>query len=207
MTTALIIIAILFVAASPLVWVLPSAADKRRSALRQAAARQGLTVQLRRLRDATPAASDTVDAGGRVLDQTRELPAYSMRGDRLAPLPDLLPPRWRLLPRRESAPGRLLERDPATGAPAPEGLAFDADFRLQWPAAADYADAVGAAIATLPPVVAVEAADGVVTAFWEERGDAEAVGRIAAGLSQLLAAEAQRHARCAQRLSDPSPAD
>lgn len=88
-----VIVLVFLVAFGPILWLMPSKRDKRLSALRQQAYRQGMRVEMRRLPKQDPSAEERVSPGGRERDLTREYAAYiHPLGRRLRMLP-----RWRVL--------------------------------------------------------------------------------------------------------------
>lgn len=162
---------ILIVAIGPWLWLRPSARERRLARLRQAAYRQGMRVELRRLpgRDVDP--QDRVTAGGRVLDTGRECAAY------LSPLPQRLRhlPSWRLL-RGES------------DSAAPPGWGFEPGKRPDGPLAARAIDAVAAVAAVLPDdVVALQCEPLNVAGYWLE-GPGTTAERVDDLATQLAAA-------------------
>lgn len=166
-----IIIVIMIVAFGPIFWLMPSARERRLSALRQRAYRHGMRVELRRLpgRDVPP--EERVTAGGRELDTSREYAAYSLPlGARLRLLPT-----WRVLRGGE-------------GMSAVPGWAFEPGRRPEDPRLAAVLDAVAPVLVELPEdVVAVECEPHAVAAYWlEGRGaDPQRVDDLAQRLGTL----------------------
>ena len=148
----LVIIGIFVVAFGPLMWLRPSARERRQSRLRQRAFELGMRVELRRLPGHDVAPEDRVSAGGRARDLTREYAAY------LQPLPARLKvlPGWRVLRRGD-------------GVEAAPGWWFEAGARPDDPRLADALAAVTPVLAELPEdVIAVECQPLTLAGYWLE---------------------------------------
>lgn len=144
---------ILIVAFGPLMWLRPSARERRIGRLRQRAYREGMRVELRRLPGSEVAAGDRVSAGGRLRDTSVESAAY------LQPLPR----RLRMLPG-----WRLLRGDHGSPGPVP-GWSFEAGKRPEDRNLAAMLDALRPVIEALPDdVVAFEVEPLTVAAYWLE---------------------------------------
>jgi hypothetical protein len=149
----IVIALILVVAFGPLLWLRPSARERRLGRLRQRAYREGMRVELRRLPGSDLAAADRVSAGGRPRDTSVERAAY------LQPLPRRLRmlPRWRLLRGEHGSPG-----------PVP-GWSFEAGKRPEDRSLSAMLDALSPVLEALPDdVVAFEVEPLTVAAYWLE---------------------------------------
>lgn len=198
--TALLIGAILFAALSPLVWVLPSSRDRRLARLRRRAAELGLDVQVRTLDHPAPGAAQRVSAGGAlrpgrlaVAGYTRTIPRRPETRDGAGAAVET--PRWRLFRMAPGEDGRLRALDDLPG--------WSVDVRrpalgLDEPG---YRRRLDAAIALLPSVTGLERDGRGVTAFWDERGDEDAVQALRRGLDAVLAAEGSEGPR------EPDPSE
>ena len=151
----LTIVAVCLLAAfGPILWMLPSRRDRRLAALRAAARRRGMAVELVRLplRDPTPA--DRVSAGGAQRDAAQPCTAYRL-------------PR---APGSEDAPSWFLIRGAADGGPIagwtphphrrPERL--PPDPAAYWQAVALALQGIGT------PVLAIEATPAATSWHWAE---------------------------------------
>ncbi len=151
----LVIIGIFVVAFGPLMWLRPSARERRQSRLRQRAFELGMRVELRRLPRHDLAPEERVSAGGRARDTSREYAAY------LKPLPAKLKvlPAWRV----------LRQGDGTTAVP---GWCFEAGARPADPRLADAMAVVGPVLADLPEdVIAVECQPLTLAGYWLEGPD------------------------------------
>jgi hypothetical protein len=98
--TWLIIIVILLVAFGPILWLRPSARDRRQSALRAQARKDGLQVEIRRYPKLDLQPEERVTSGGKPLDVQLEAAVY------LTPLDPKLRhlPSWRVLRAADGLP-------------------------------------------------------------------------------------------------------
>jgi hypothetical protein len=183
----IIIIVILLVAFGPLMWLRPSARERRLSKLRQQAYQDGMRVELRRLTPQDPAPEDRVTASGRERTLTVDAPAY------IYPFPGRLRmlPKWRILRGHD-------------GSPAYPGWVFEPGKRPDHPQLGPLLELLEPVVQPLPDdVVALECDPQNLAAYWlEGPGTTPArvtdlAGRLAAGarvivdLDQRLRAEAE----------------
>lgn len=151
----IIIVGILILAFGPLMWLRPSARERRQGTLRQRAYRHGMRVELRRLPRHDVAPEERVTAGGQALDISREYAAY------LRPLEA----RLRMLPAF-----RVLRH--GDGSRALAGWSFEAGRRPDHPRLEAALGAVGPVLEELPEdVVAFECQALTVGAYWLEGPD------------------------------------
>lgn len=157
----LIIAVILIVAIGPIMWLRPSARERRLARLRQRAYQQGMRVELRRLPATDVAAEDRVTAGGRVLDTSRECAAY------LWPLPHRL---------RHVPTFRLLRG--GDGTPALPGWSFEPGKRPEQSNPETVLQAIAEPLSALPEdVVALQIESLAVAGHWLE-GPETTVDRV-----------------------------
>lgn len=172
---------ILVVAFGPVLWLRPSARERRLAGLRQRAYQEGMRVELRRLPDPAVAAAERVTAGGRMLDTTREVAAYLMP----------LPRRLRRLPS-----WRLVRGD--SGSRALDGWSFEVGKRPESGNLPRLLDALAAPLAELPEdVVALQCEPLSVAGYWLEGPDAspDRVADLAVRLAAVGAALTALEAR------------
>lgn len=167
----LVIVVIMIAAFGPVLWLMPSARERRLAALRQRAYKEGLRVDLRRLPGSDVAAEDRVTAGGKTLDTSREVAAYvAPLGARLKMLPN-----WRLL--RGEAGTRALP-----------GWSFEAGKRPEHAELATLLETLRPLIADLPDdVVALECESHALAGYWLESPGAKP-DRVTELARQLTAA-------------------
>lgn len=183
----LLIIALLLVAFGPILWLRPSARDRRLAALRAEGRKQGLRVEMRRYPKLDLRPEERVTAGGKHLEPLLESAVY------LQPLEARLRnlPGWRILRGEE-------------GLPAGPGWVFELGRRPDHPALRSLLDTLTPQLATLPAdVVALECGLLDLGAYWLERpgsGAAE-VAALAAWLRQT----GQRLTELDQALAEPAP--
>jgi hypothetical protein len=148
----IIIIVILLVAFGPLMWLRPSARERRQSALRQQAYKEGMRVELRRLPKRDPDPEERVSASGRVRELDADAPAY------VYPLPS----RLRMLPK-----WRLVRGD--DGMPAYPGWVFEPGRRPDHPRLQEMLGVLAPVITVLPDdVLAVECDPQNLAGYWLE---------------------------------------
>ncbi len=170
----LIILVVLLVAFGPILWLRPSARERRLALLRQQAYREGMRVELRRLPRLDAPAEERVTAGGRALDTTREHAVY------LYPLATTLRmlPSWRVLRSGD-------------GLQALEGWWFLAGEKPSNPRLEEALEAVAPVLHTLPDdVIAVECEARAVGAYFLEGRETSPsrVSDLAARLSEAARA-------------------
>ncbi|MEQ8861083.1 MAG: hypothetical protein RIC56_20740 [Pseudomonadales bacterium] len=177
----IIIAGIFIVAFGPLLWLRPSARERRLARLRQRAYQLGLRVELRNLPRPDVAAEERVSAGGRPRDVSAEYAAYLCPLDaRLRMLPS-----WRL----------LRHGDGITALP---GWAFEAGRRPDHVHLDAALAAAGEVVGELPEdVIALECQSLSLGAYWLEGREttpeqvddlARLLRRAAAALTALDAA-------------------
>jgi hypothetical protein len=178
----IIIIVILLVAFGPLMWLRPSARERRQSALRQRAYQEGMRVELRRLPKREPAPEERVSASGRVRNIDADAPAY------LFPLPS----RLRMLPK-----WRVVRGD--YGTPVLPGWVFEPGTRPDHPRLQEMLDVLTPMIRDMPEdVLAVECDPQNLAGYWLE-GPGTTPERVA-DLAARLGAGARAVADLDQRL-------
>ena len=74
----LVILVVLAAAFGPILWFMPSRRERRLTLLRESARKQGLIVEMRRVRLASPEPEDRVSAGGEARDGKRECALYTL---------------------------------------------------------------------------------------------------------------------------------
>jgi hypothetical protein len=183
----IIIIVILLVAFGPLMWLRPSARERRQGALRQRAYKEGMRVELRRLPKRDPDPEERVSASGRPRDLNEDAPAY------IYPLST----RLRMLPK-----WRLVRGD--DGMPAYPGWVFEPGRRPDHARLQEVLDVLGPVIQAMPEdVLAVECDPQNLAGYWLEGPGttpdrvADLAARLGSGaralvdLDQRLRAEAE----------------
>jgi hypothetical protein len=183
----IIIIVILLVAFGPLMWLRPSARERRQGVLRQRAYKEGMRVELRRLPKRDPDPQERVTASGRARDLSADAPAY------IYPLDS----RLRMLPK-----WRLVRGD--DGMPAYPGWVFEPGRRPDHARLQLMLEVLEPVIQAMPEdVLAVECDPQNLAAYWLEGPGAtpERVedlatrlgsgARALAALDQRLRAEAE----------------
>lgn len=172
----IIIIVILLVAFGPLMWLRPSARERRQSALRQRAYQEGLRVELRRLPKRDPVPEERVSASGRVRDLDADAPAY------VYPLPTRLRmlPKWRLVRGSD-------------GMPAYPGWVFEPGRRPDHPRLREMLEVLGPVVQDMPEdVLALECDPQNLAGYWLEGPDttpervADLAARLGAGARALV---------------------
>jgi len=190
--TWLIIAVVLLVAFGPVLWLVPSRRDRRLAALRSAASRQGLVVELARLPNLTPSAEERVSAGGRRRDSVIECAQYR----RVLPTALRHLPAWRL--RRGGDPGAAAELK-VSQWPGVWGFEHACRPPLAQRSLADrmLAATAGAAADLPEDVLAVAFEPRQLSAFWLEKpgADAEVLADVLERMADALAVlEHQRQA-------------
>jgi len=180
----LIVIVILLVAFGPILWLRPSARDRRLTGLRSQARREGLQVEMRRYPKVDLAPEERVTAGGKPLAPLLESAVY------LKPLARKLRelPAWRVL-------------RGTNGLPAWPGWVFEVGTKPASPHLHRVLDVLATLVERLPEdVVALECEALNFGAYWLERpgnGPAELTS-----LAGLLAEAAAQLAALEQELAD-----
>ena len=184
----LIIGVVLLAAFGPVLWLMPSRRDRRLSALRTAARRSGLTVEMALLPrlDVTP--EERVNAGGRVQTPAHNIAVYRY------PLPRRLRhlPAWRIF--RAS-----------NGLPALPGWVHAVADRSDHPRLGAAMTCLASAVEMLPAgVLAVDCGSQQVGVYWQEPpgSDAASVAELAAWLVRATDALV-----ACDRAFDPPPED
>lgn len=184
MSWIVIAVVVLLAAFGPLLWLRPSAKDKRLTALRARARTLNLNVDVKALKLLNPSASERVSAGGAARDHSQLLAVYTL-----------------ILPRRlRHISGFRLLRAPRAGElPASRGAVavdaqwlFDPDSRFPpeqgWPAVWEVLAPLAEQLPPDTPALLLGAREiGVFWAESAESGDA-AVTALAATLEQMAAA-------------------
>jgi hypothetical protein len=151
--TWVIIIVILLVAFGPILWLRPSARDRRQSALRTQARKDGLQVEMRRYPKLDLRPEERVTSGGKVVDAQLEAAVYR------APLDPKLRnlPAWRVLRATD-------------GLPAWPGWVFELGTRPEHPELRRMLAVLEPLVAGLKDdVVALECTPLALGAYWLER--------------------------------------
>ena len=197
--TWLIIAVVLLVAFGPVLWLVPSRRDRRLSALRSEATRQGLVVELARLPNLAPSAEDRVSAGGARREPVIECAQYR----KVLPAALRTLPSWRL--RRGGDPGAAADLGVAAW---PGQWGFEHAERpplAERQLAEQMLAATAPAAAELPEdVIAVAFEPRQLTAYWLEQPGAD--GAALAGTLDRMAealAELDRRRRAEQAAADP----
>jgi hypothetical protein len=185
----IIIIVILVVAFGPLMWLRPSARERRLAKLRQQAYQEGMRVELRRLAPQDPAPEERVTASGRERTLTVDAPAYIYPFQtRLRMLP-----KWRMLRGRD-------------GSPAYPGWVFEPGKRPDHPQLGQLLELLRPMVETLPDdVVALECDPQNLAGYWlEGPGTTPArvtdlAGRLAEGASVIVALDQRLRAEAEGR--------
>jgi hypothetical protein len=149
----LLIIVILLVAFGPILWLRPSPRDRRLTALRAQARKDGLRVEMRRYPHLDRAPEERVTAGGKPLESVRECAVY------LQPLDPKLRhlPGWRILRAAE-------------GLPAWPGWVFEIGTKPRDPQLQRMLDALALVVERLPgDVVGLECDPLNLGIYWLER--------------------------------------
>lgn len=178
--TWLIIVLILVVVIGPVMYLVPTAADKRLTGLRAEARRLGLNVQISSVPKLDPSSDERVTAGGKPLDPRIQCAAYQLTvGENLPIVGQLvllkLPERPTVLV-NEVAPGWVLQQE------------SDAVFWKQYNAAGKGVEKLLEAASLLPgDVLGVAISSRSISCYWRERAQPEsgAVDAIAQGLKLL----------------------
>ncbi|MFM8355360.1 MAG: hypothetical protein ACKOBM_10705 [Gammaproteobacteria bacterium] len=184
----LIIGVVLLAAFGPLLWLMPSRRDRRLSALRTAARRAGLTVEMVMLPRLDVAPEERVNSGGRVQAPARTIAVYRY------PLPRRLRhlPGWRIFRARN-------------GLPALPGWVFAVAARPDHPRLRAAMDTLASAIDALPDgVLAVDCEAQQVGVYWQEPPGSDAASVVA--LAAWLVRVADALVGC-DRGFDPPPDD
>jgi hypothetical protein len=178
--TWLIIILILVIVIGPVMYLVPTAADKRLTGLRAEARRLGLNVQVTSVPKLDPSSDERVTAGGKRLEPRIQCAAYHlMLGENLANVGQLqllkLPAQPTVLV-NEVAPGWALQQD------------SDAAFWQRYNAGGQGVEHLLEAVALLPvEALGIAISPRSVSCYWRERAEPEsgAVDAIAAALKLL----------------------
>ncbi len=195
--TWLIIVVALFAAFGPLLWMMPSRADRRLAKMRSRARTHGIHVEITQLDDLAAEPQARVTAGGVKLDPKVMCAAYRLGMRRLA----RAAPQWKILRKSAANDGPI---DGWIWATRPAGDAV-------------YWQEVSGVLRGLPPDALACATDASeVTCWWRERTTAEdaeaSVDRLHAVLQnlaeiQLLADSAATAAAAAIDASDDTSDD
>lgn len=176
----LIIVVVLLVAVGPVLYLLPSASDKRLSALRMQARKAGLNVKITHLPKLNPESHERVSAGGKTLETRVSCVAYQLPlGGSVRDVSDLVLlriPDQPTVPVREVIPGWSLH--PQSDQASWQQFAGDAATLedLQSALAAFPQDALGCGLN-----------DRFVTCYWREKAkpESDAVAAIVKALTPL----------------------
>jgi len=180
--TWLIVLLVLVIAVGPVMYLVPTAADKRLGGLREAARRLGLTVQLTSVPKLDPASHERVSAGGKSREPRLHCVAYRLAlGDSLSavrPLQLLRLPPQPTVPVEEVMPGWAL-------APA-----SDRDFWQQFNRAQQGEQLLERLTTYWPQdVLSLSIDEREIACLWQEKAavESDAVMQISTALKALRA--------------------
>ena len=179
----IIIIGVFILAAGPLFYLMPTAKDKRLTALRMRARQLGFTIQLDALFKLDPSADERVTAGGQARSTKTECMRYQLPlGRTLNYLPPITLQRLPAVPTVPTTTvmeGWGLAADAVTTSGATDSLAKNT---ATWQQQGRLLESIRQALLELPDDVLGIAIDGrCVGVFWLERSSKEQAGDVATG--------------------------
>ena len=189
--TWIIIILVIAVVLGPIMYLVPSARDKRLTALRAAARRSGLTVKISTAPKLDPTAAERVTAGGKVLDPHWSCTAYQIpMMQNLADVGEMMLlkiPAQPTVEIDEVVPGwSLHDGSSRSGGSQEEGA--NREFWSRYSAVEASVDLLKRALAQLPDdALALSIDSRLIAVFWRERAaaDSSAVEDIHGSLHEL----------------------